>query len=372
MMKRGFIFSVLITIILLVSCKGEKESHKHGPDTHTHDDELASNSYKDYFGAYSLEDDKFGTKTMVTITEDNRVMMTNSLPNHKTGDFPNPGNPNTISAQNRTFKFPLNPKYTRKAEWIREPGIALNGIKFEPGTGEVVVCESGENYRIEALQDVIDLGLDANHAHVQPTGAYHYHGTPTAVIEGLDSGDDLVHIGFAHDGFPMYYSKSGTYKPSFKLEEGVREGENCVYTRPGFTIDISEGGYHDGTFNSDYEFIDGLGDLDECNGITIDGQYMYLVTDEFPYVSRCLMGEFESKQRGGPPQGSGVIGQHGRPNVKQLFKEMDSDKDGKLSVKEFKGPMKKDFSKVDENNDGYITTEELEKGQPQRNRPERN
>ncbi|KAG1658329.1 hypothetical protein GQR58_023086 [Nymphon striatum] len=266
----------------------------------------------------------------ITITAEERIMVTNSLPNHATGEFPNPGNPNTISAQNRTFSFPLHPKYKGKAQWIREPGIALNGIKFEPGTAEVVVCESGENYRVEAFQDIIDMGLDFNNAHVQPTGAYHYHGSPSGVIENFDSGEDLVHIGFAHDGFPMYYSKSNAYKPSFKLLEGKREGEDCNYSRPGQSIAIPDKGHHDGSFGSDYEYVEDSGDLDECNGITIDDQYMYLVTNEFPYVSRCLMGEFESQERGGPPQGSGQAGRGPggeRPSKKiwNNIKEQDQD-----------------------------------------------
>lgn len=360
--------SALLTAILLVGCNGLKkehnDNHAHGRDTHTHDNETLV--LTDYFGAYDLKDEIFGTVTKMIITADSRVLTTNSLPNHSTGEFPNPGNPNVISAQNRTFNFPLNPKYTGKAQWVREPGVAVNGIKFEPGTAEVVVCETGENFRVEALQDVIDLGLDENHAHVQPTGAYHYHGTPTAVIDDLDSANDLVHIGFAHDGFPMYYSKNGTYKPSYKAVGGDREGEDCSYENPMQSMDISVGGHHDGTYTSDFEYVAGSGDLDECNGITIDGKYMYLVTNEFPYVSRCLMGEFESQERGGPPQGGG---QGGRPNAKQVFKEMDSNTDGKISKVEAKGPLQQKFSEVDTNGDNYISVEELEKGMSQRKRP---
>ena len=312
-----------------------------------------------------MSDDTYGTKTTVTITGDTRNMVTNALPNHETGVFPNQGNPNTISAQNKTYSFPLKPKYTGKAQWVREPGVALNGVKFEPGTAEVVVCDTGENYRVEAFQDLIDLGLDFNHAHVQPTGAYHYHGSPTSVIENSDTGQDLVHVGFAHDGFPMYYSKSGKYKPSFKLLDGDRDGEGCTYTTHK-TIDISVEGHHDGTYGSDFEYIEGYGDLDECNGITIDGKYMYLVTTEFPYISRCLMGEVEQEERQGSQKSNrGGRGQEQRPSVADLIKQMDTNKDGKLSKNEVKGLLAEGFSKVDENNDGFISREELEKGQKQ-------
>ncbi|EPR72170.1 conserved hypothetical protein-putative phospholipid-binding protein [Winogradskyella psychrotolerans RS-3] len=358
-MKQIYKFFGVILLGLLLACNGHKGTSEHshnGGETHSHS---PSNIASNYFGAYDLEDENFGTKTKVTLTADERIMVTNALPNHKTGEFPNQGNPNTISAQNKTYSFPLHPKYTGKATWSREPGVALNGIKFEPGTAEVVVCDTGENYRVEALQDVIDLGLDFNHAHVQPTGAYHYHGTPTSVIDDFDNGEDMVHIGFAHDGFPMYYSKSGKYKPSYKLLGGDREGEDCTYTTHK-TIDISVGGHHDGTYESDYEYVANSGDLDECNGITINDNYMYLVTNEFPYVGRCLMGETSDEQQG-PPNGA----QGQRPSVTDLMNQMDANKDGKLSKDEVKGPLAEQFSEIDTNKDGFISKTELKDGSTQ-------
>jgi len=287
-------------------------------------------------------------------------MVTNSLPNHNVGKFPNQGNPNSISSQNKTYTFPINPKYIGKAQWVREPGVALNGVKFEPGTAEVVFCDTGENYRVEALQDVIDLGLDFNHAHVQPSGAYHYHGTPTSVIDNYNNGEDLVHIGFAHDGFPIYYSQSGKYKASYRAVDGTREGEDCTYENPKEKRDISVNGHHDGTFTSDFEYVDGHGDLDECNGISINGNYMYFVTEEFPYVSRCLMGEFEEERPQRRSQNSDRSrGRNQHPSFAELLKMMDANDDGKLSKDEVKGPLQQDFERVDANKDGFITQDEL-------------
>jgi len=374
---RSIILNAFVLSAIL-ACNSHKSSGTHSHDAngnHTHKTVKATKNI-DYFGSYQLEDANYGTKTTVTISGNKRIMVTNSLPNHDTGAFPTKGNPNTISAQNKTYTFPVNPMYTGKAQWMREPGIALNGIKFEPQTAEVVECETGENYRVEAIQDVINLGLDFNNAHVQPTGAYHYHGTPNSMIAKFDKGEDLVHIGFAHDGFPMYLSKSGKYKPSFKLLDGNREGEDCVYENPKQTIDVAVGGHHDGTFGSDYEYIENYGDLDECNGITVNGQYMYLVTEEFPYVGRCLMGEVDQEEQRGPrnrQQGNGERPnrvERGKPNASELMNHMDSNKDGKLSKDEVKGPLQQDFSKVDTNNDGFITKEELEKG-VKVNRPKR-
>ncbi len=354
-MKHSFLF---LFAIVLISC----HDHPHNLSEHYSHDDLSHNHDLtiDYFGSYTIEDKNYGTKTVVKIIGYKRVMTTNSLPNHKTGDFPNQGNPNKISEQDIVYEFPLNPKYTGNATWAREPGVAINGIKFEPQTAEVVQCESGENYRIEAIQDLVDLGLDFNHAHVQPTGAYHYHGVPTSVVGESDADEDLIHIGFAHDGFPMYYSKSGKYKPSYKLQVGNREGEDCVYENPKETIDVSVGSHHDGTFGEDFEFIEAYGDLDECNGITINGQYMYLVTNEFPYVGRCLMGEFEGQNRPDMPPGGNGRPPQGRPSFSQLLDMMDSNKDGKLSKPETKGPLSEDFDRVDINKDGFIKEEELQ------------
>lgn len=49
------------------------------------------------------------------------------------------------------------------------------------------------------------------------------------------------------------------------------------------------------------------------------------------------------------------------PTFKQLLKEMDADKDGKLSKNEVKGPLQKDFDKIDANEDGFLTEKELKK-----------
>lgn len=284
------IVGVIIAVILLVAFQTSNSSLKEN------EQEIV-----DYFGSYSFIDKNYGTKTKMTIKKNIRRMVTNALPNHETGEFPNSGNPNVISEQKGTYEFPLNPVFTGVARWAREPGIALNGIKFEPQTAEVVICESGENYRIEAIQNLIDLGLDFNHAHVQPTGAYHYHGVPTSLVTILDKGQDLIHIGFAMDGFPIYYSTEGSYKSSYRLIDVTREGTDCNYTNPHQSMMMNVNTLPDGTFGNDWEYIPGFGDLDECNGMNINGSYAYMVTDGFPYVGRCLKGEFKEENYGPPP-----------------------------------------------------------------------
>ena len=255
-----------------------------------------------YLGSYSLEDPEFGTMVTVVVDGGTRTIETNALPDHETGEFPNSGNPNTITAQDLTWEFPATAVYTGQATEVRVPGVAVNGVKFEPGTAETVTCSSGEVYRIEALQDIYDLGLDFNNAHVQPTGEYHYHGISSMLVDAYDTDQDLVHVGFAADGHLMYYSKSGAYESGYALSSTARSGTGCQASGPagGTTIEL-EGSTPDGTYTTDWQWSDQTGDLDECNGITIDGQYVYIVTNDYPYISRCTMGEASGDGVGGPP-----------------------------------------------------------------------
>lgn len=262
----------------------------------------------DLMGDYSITSPN-GTIVTVTVKDGKRQIVSNAIPNHTTGQFPNPGNPNTMSTQSKEWEIPTTPTMAASPRWAREPGVAVNGIKLEPETAERFVCETGEVYRIEAMEGFIDFGLDDNHAHVQPTGEYHYHGVPTELIKMLDKGEDLIHVAFAADGFPMYYSKSGKYKPSFVLSDESRKGDVCAYERPNISKKAEiKGSSPDGVFVSDWIYDENAGDLDECNGITIDGQYMYLLTDDYPYITRCLKGEFSQKGPGGGGPGRGGPG----------------------------------------------------------------
>lgn len=271
----------------------------------------AAGSTSEYLGSYVLENEEFGTMVTVTVDSSTRTIETNALPDHETGEFPNSGNPNAISEQDLTWEFPIEPTFTGTATEARTPGVGVNGVKLEPATAETVTCASGETFRVEALQEDFDLGLDFNNAHVQPTGEYHYHGTSELLVEAYATDGDLVHVGFAADGYLIYYSKSGAYTSGYELSTEERSGVGCTGSGAlgGATVDI-DGTDPDGTYTSDWVFT-GAGHLDECNGVTIDGQYAYIMTDEYPYISRCLMGEFTETAPSDPPPGSPPPGGRG-------------------------------------------------------------
>lgn len=310
MKKKNIVLSFFALSFLIFSCSTPKSKTATNKNTSS-----TASSSLDFLKSYEINNSEYGTKTKVTVSEDYRTMKTNGMPNHPTGNFPNAHNPNSISEQDMTYKLPLKPQFSGEAKFAREPGVALNGVRFAPGTAERFVCESGEVYRIEAIQDIYNLGLDDNHAHVQPTGAYHYHSIPKGLVKVLDKGEDIILVGFAADGFPMYYSVSGKYKPAYRISKESRTGDVCAYeTRRKTEHKELANTSPDGLFVSDWVFDKSIGNLDECNGTEINGEYAYFVTEEYPYVSRCFKGEFTERRPSGPPPGGHRGGGRGNRN----------------------------------------------------------
>ncbi|WP_343563966.1 YHYH protein [Kiloniella sp. b19] len=227
-----------------------------------------------------------------------RIIRANAIPDHLTGQFPNSGNPNRISEQSISVRIPLNPEWKERATAIREPGWAVNGVPFDPGADEFFQGNRRSGWQYEALSGAIELGLDHNHAHVQPTGKYHYHGLPTLLLEAMNVRADRHSpiVGWATDGFPIYAAfgfsdpqdtSSGivALTSSYNLKSGHRPSDEG-----------NPGGHYDGTFTRDYQYRHGSGDLDDCNGRFAKtpefpgGTYAYYLTESFPVIPRCLHG----------------------------------------------------------------------------------
>jgi hypothetical protein len=302
-----------------------------------------------------------------------RTIVSNNIPNHLTGEFPNNGNPNIIRPQNQSYSLVLEPKYTGRARPGQgySFGILLNGVEVDPYTGEFFQGRDGTNreWNINALTSAVNLGTDCNNAHVQPDGKYHYHGTPTAYLQSLNAdGTEMVKIGYAADGFPIYY-KYG-YNDSGELIELTSGYKLKSGNRPGNGRSAPDGPY-DGTYFQDYEYDSKLSLLDECNGRfgktpESENEYYYVFTDNYPSAPMCFMGvpsdDFSHRMGGNPQMGGGPNGNHppgGAPDPNQLFAEMDRNKDDRLSRDEVRGPLQNDFDRFDTNNDGFLTRDEL-------------
>lgn len=253
------------------------------------------------------------TSTSVwTCTDTTRELTANGIPDHEVGTFPNEDNPNTISEQSVSASYTLTPTETTSSTELGGPAgviaYILNGVKIDPGTGGTcddsgTTCDLGSNvgsWRIEALgQTSFSFGADDNNAHVQPDGQYHYHGMPEGFIakQGGNS-STMTLIGWAADGFPIYarygYSVADDATSSLKVITGSYQLVSTVSdSRP------STDTYALGTFSQDWEYVEDLGDLDECNGrvgVTPEfpeGIYHYYATDSYPYFQRCVKGAVE-------------------------------------------------------------------------------
>jgi YHYH protein len=236
-----------------------------------------------------------------------RHISANGIPDHKVGMFPNRGNPNAIREQHYRFNLPANPQPAAHLTPLHNAGqggppnmpfgVAINGVLFDPGTAEFFEGDrSGWNY--EALGGAVPLGIDANYAHVQPNGGYHYHGLPTLLLKqlGWDAGKHSPQIGWAADGFPIYavYGFADAADPKRKVAALKSSYHLKPGNRPGGAG--NPGGKYDGTFIQDYQYVAGGGDLDECNGRfckTPDfpaGTYAYFLTEDWPVIPRAFRG----------------------------------------------------------------------------------
>jgi hypothetical protein len=242
-----------------------------------------------------------------------RTLAGNAVPNHATtdGKFAS-----RLSAQTISKTFPVNPSLAASATTLQIPGYLLNSVKLEPGTaGKCTTaatsvrdgCDYAGNsgtVTMEVLQDPSvtasswwDFGADTSNAHVQPNGEYHYHGMPNLLIPKLNtnSANSMTLVGWAMDGFPIYadkgYATANDATSALKSMKGsYRLKTTGLRTQPSSTY------FPLGMFVVDWEYVAGLGDLDECNGRTgvtpefPNGIYHYYITSTYPFIQRCTKG----------------------------------------------------------------------------------
>ncbi|MEL6143299.1 MAG: YHYH protein, partial [Bacteroidota bacterium] len=218
-------------------------------------------------------------------------------------------NPNAISEQSVSYTITTAPSRAVSLTPLQDGGppqysfgVLLNGVELDPIAAEPFPHEgmfstnANWDWNLEALN--VRIGLDCNNAHVQPTGKYHYHGTPTLYLDEINASTNaMTLIGYAADGFPIYYkyayadatdanSSIVAMRSSYQLKTGERPGD-------GVTAPCGE---YNGAYSADYEYISGLGTLDEANGRTgvtpeyPAGTYYYVLTDEFPAIPRYFVG----------------------------------------------------------------------------------
>lgn len=191
--------------------------------------------------------------TEITVTS-------NSIP-----DFPYVGtSPGVPTEVEMTYAFPTTPTVAEtpgEIPIVGPIGVAVNGLPIygpTEGPGGDVQARPG--------------GFAECGGHNGPT-TYHYH---LFLVTGSDrcrfsAADGRVVYGYAFDGYPIYGGYD--YTSSYELTD--------------------ESLFDTDTWSA-HTYIEGSGDLDECNGrVDADGNYGYYATEGFPYLLGCFRGELE-------------------------------------------------------------------------------
>lgn len=243
----------------------------------------------------------------VRYSADNVYVAATCIPGYDIGPWA--GNPNTPANQNFVFKITRHPQAnagTAVATPLGHIGIMSNGVSlFNAKDGM-----SWQNQNIWHRNAIIAEGpsFDDCLGHPAPNGEYHNHLNPTCLYDETDFQHHSPIIGFAFDGFPIYGAigranadgtgdlrriKSSYRKRNITARQTLPDGTQLAANQYGPAISTQ---YPVGLYLQDFEYVAGLGDLDEHNGrfcITPeypDGTYAYFVTlDEvgdpaYPYL----------------------------------------------------------------------------------------
>nr|MBP6316134.1 YHYH protein [Chitinophagaceae bacterium] len=222
-----------------------------------------------------------------------------------------PNNPWSPQNQNFVFKITLNPSekiMNKIATAFGHIGIWTNGVSIYNQKDAKSWNDSSVWWQNALFFEHLDMEtMDTCLGHPNDKFEYHLHVHPKCLWNEADSSTHAPLLGFAFDGFPIYgcygFTNANGTGPIKKLKSSYRLRNiadrtvlpngvvlNPVYYGPTLAQ------YPLGAYIEDYEFVNGLGDLDSLNGrlsVTPEypnGIYCYFVTLDdtlgpaFPYV----------------------------------------------------------------------------------------
>jgi hypothetical protein len=343
---------IITSLIISLSCQNNEEASK--SITHSHETEKNKNhpisEIPEYHkNAWLCEDNK--ASKIDDITTPNNIESWNCYVNVtfegnkvivKSTGIPNHDFESTLGCcakeNDYTWVLPLNPVpaevFTKTPERgpiaITVTGVPIFGPEEGP-EGDAVALHFGY---FEEDRQAIELGICGGHS--GPGNMFHYHydancihwhpaeNAGETIMDWTTSKlDPSIHspiIGFAFDGYPIY----GPY--------GWDENKNVKEMKTSYKLKDGKNGY--GGID-DWEYVEELGDLDECNGIEtptpeiLNGIYHYISALQngigeigFPYFLLCYKGTPEKSnfnagqgedtlpngERRGPPPDRGRMG----------------------------------------------------------------
>lgn len=313
-MYKQFIFLSLIgTLLLSPSCLEDPNSNTVESSTINITNQIftkVSADCSDYADQYNSvvtdiqENKRFDGALPIIAFQNNCTIAVNGIPNHNFNDE-SANFATEVVMQSRIFTVPKAPQRSNNPTPLSQryfDAVLLNGVVvdmlsagcYKPNNAQAddagntaIGCTTSDNWLLDPLGTDSKFGADANNAHTQPDGTYHYHGNPNAMFNDEPGADGSPVIGFAADGFPIYGSyfvdpQTNEVRKAvsgYTLKEGNRPGPD----------EENPGGMYNGLYVDDYEFTD-AGDLDACNGMMVNGEYGYYVTDSYPWILACHSG----------------------------------------------------------------------------------
>lgn len=195
-----------------------------------------------------------------------------------------PITPNDLAAQSYAWQIPRTPARAATTTEVPLLGAAAITVTGMPIFGPTENPMDG--YRDPFLDDMLNNLMDECNGHTAPRGVYHFHASPTCLITSLGGQRRGLVVGWAFDGYPI-------------LAPLVCDDASCASTTrvtSSWRLTLAE--YTPATRGPAWdihEYVEGLGDLDECNGLSIDDSdspydYAYFATDAFPYFMGCYRG----------------------------------------------------------------------------------
>jgi hypothetical protein len=222
--------------------------------------------------ADSNNDDYVDPSLEVTCDDDYIYITSNNIPNFEFNQM----TPNDLEAQEYSWKIPLNPEVQSSTDDVPLVGGAAVTV------GGLVIFGPTESPQDGSRDPYLDGLLDFCNGHTAQAGAYHHHARPDCLFDSIEQ-EDLI-MAYAYDGFPIYapyICEDGDCSNLTKVESSYE----LIDDEYGDTIEASWDAH---------EYVEGAGDLDECNGLyDADGNYGYYATDSFPYFMGCYRGDVE-------------------------------------------------------------------------------
>ena len=200
----------------------------------------------------SVSDAGFDSEVSVECSNGQAQLSGDTYPDHELLNGIVATNEQTVvPAVDYTSPIPLAPVLTDEAK-TRDAAlaVAVNGVPIYDYTGGGEMSQDDLAHYQAQHDTVATQQLDICGGHAGRGDDYHYHATPTCMIEMMpNAGPDAI-IGWAFDGFPIYGDLNPDGSP------------------------IAEGA------------------LDICNGQEDETfGYRYHATEEAPYIIQCIMGE---------------------------------------------------------------------------------